>query len=184
MPDSQTLEACLSNLKILNSPSRISHLLMEISLGRAQNWEPPRLNWTKAPLYKLIPHNLEEHPLHLKVNNTPVNEDQLISLFTPDRGSTDMHRVSIRYLDSVPFVVMYWCGASMKQFPSGCEMLDDGYRYFRIFKNSKYLGVSCNGGRSLLYSLKYCQDLKGDNVVWIRFKNGFETAFYQPEKRS
>ena len=151
--------------------------------GRAQNWEPPKSNWTKAPLYDLIPHNLEEHPLHLRFNNTPVNGVQLLSLFTPTRGSTDMHLVYIRYVNSVPFVVMFWCGSYMKPSPSDCNVLEDGFRYLRVFKNNNYLEVSCNGGPYLLYNLNVCPELKKENVAWIQLKDEFGVVYYETHNR-
>ena len=69
----------------------------------------------------------------------------------------------------------------MHAFPSKCELLDDGYRYFKVVKNDEdqTLDVSCNGG---IIHFK-CKTLMADNVAWIQLSEDFGTVFYQPEER-
>jgi hypothetical protein len=138
--------------------------------------------WEEAPLNTMIPHNLEEHPLHFRVGNTPVNGTQVISLYSPGSGTTNEKKVIIHYVDSVPFSVVYWSAPYMRAFPTKCNTLDDGYRYLTIVKNvtERLFEVYCNGKR-LVYNLN--DRLAKDNIVWVIFSEDFETVSYLPHDR-
>ena len=115
-----------------------------------------------------------------------MNGEQTISMFSPKRGSTDSHQLSIRYVNSVPFVVNYWCAAHMVNFPSECNAMENGYIYFTIYINEtqNMLLMSCNGGAlPIAYN---CEKLfSKDNIVWIKLKGDFgdEAVQYQPDQR-